>query len=773
MGATVFPFGILGAGLGTVERRIPIDEPPPLPPNGQLAVMGRSALRHDGRAKVTGAIKFTVDSVLPGMLHGRILRSIMPHARIAAVDISAAQRHPGVHAVLVMATPTDPANGIVRYIGAPIAAVAAVSIAAAEQALGLIKVDYRPLPFVTSMGAARAPGAPLVHNETSAPVGHASGFPAPAGLPLVGNVRGPACVARGDVARGFAEAEAIVVGEYQTQVQTHCCLEPHAILADWREDGLTVRMSTQFTAGVRAELAETFGLPPSRVRVIVEGMGGGFGSKSQLGNYGRIAVMLSREAKAPVRLFLDREEEQMDAGNRPGTWQLLRIGARRDGTLTAITLESYGAAGVGVGAGAGNVAQNLYDCPNFSSSHSDVFINAGPSTAMRAPGNTQGAYAMEQAVDELAEKLGIDPLVLRDRIDPSPVRREERRIGAERIGWNRRHLPGADAGPVKHGIGVAQSFWPSNVHTNAACEVRLMRDGSVELLSGVQDIGTGTGTVLAQTVAEVMGLRPEDIVLRLGDTDYPPGPPSYGSRATASITPPARTAAWQVLQQLLCEAALHLQASPNELVARSGRILVRDAPERSLAFRDAAQLLRSEYVTAIASRADDYTGFRRRMVDAGIAQQDLGGVQFAEVAVDTETGIIRVERVVAVQDCGRPINPRQIESQVHGGILMGISYALFEDRILDRHTGRMVNPNLEQYKLIGPREIPAIEVVLLEEYRAESATDAYGIAEPSIIATAPAVANAVYNALGIRLRRLPMTLAAVLAALGKIPAGAP
>jgi xanthine dehydrogenase YagR molybdenum-binding subunit len=767
-----FPFGIVSTGLKEEVRQIPPDEPPPLPPNAKLAVIGKSVPRHDGRAKVTGAIKYTVDAVLPDMLHARILRSTMPHARIAAVDISAAQRHTGVRTVLMVVKPGDAVDGTVRYVGAPIAAIAATSVAAAEEALHLIRVDYRPLPLVVDMDGARAPGAAIVYDEASAPVGYASGFPARAGLALNGNVRGPAIDMRGDVAQGFVTADVIVEGEYRTQVQTHCCLEPHAILADWREDGLTVRMSTQFTAGVRQELAETFGLPLSRVRVLVEGMGGGFGSKSALGNYGRIAVVLSREAKAPVRLFLDREEEQMDAGNRPGTVQHLRIGARKDGTLTAIALESYGTAGVALGAGVGNAAQSLYTCPNFHSSQSDVFINAGPSTAMRAPGNTQGAYAMEQAIDELAERLGLDPLALRDRIDPSPVRREERRIGADLIGWSRRHAPSADAGPIKRGIGVAQSVWGSNVQINSACEVCLVRDGAVEVLSGVQDIGTGTGTVIAQTVAEVFGLRPEQITLRLGDTNYPAGPPSYGSRTTASITPPARTAAFHVLQQLLREVAPALNAGVDQLIVQDGHILVREAPERSLTFRDAARLLRSERISATASRADDYTGFRRRIGDAAIAQQDLGGVQFAQVSVDTETGAIRVERVVAVQDCGRPINPKQIESQVHGGVLMGVSYALFENRILDRRTGRMVNPNLEQYKLIGAYDIPDIDAVILEEYRAESATDAYGIAEPSNIATAPAIANAVYNAIGIRLRCLPMTPAAVLAALGKIAGAA-
>jgi xanthine dehydrogenase YagR molybdenum-binding subunit len=765
--AGTFPAGIASVGLREVTREIPADEPPPLPPNARLAVIGKPVVRQDGRAKVTGATRFTVDVSLPGMLSAKILRSPHAHARVRAVDTSAAERHPAVRKVIVVTTPGNGDNGVVRYVGAPVAAVAATSLAAAQEALDLIRVDYEPLPFVVDLDAARRPDAPLVYEGASPPAGHPSGFPARPDLPLHGNVRGPASELRGDPDQGFGEAEVVVVGEYRTQVQTHCCLEPHAIVADWQPQGLTVYMSTQFTAGVRHELAETFGLPLARVRVIVEGMGGGFGSKSSLGNYGRIAVMLSREAAAPVRLFLERAEEQVDAGNRPATWQRVRVGARRDGTLTAIALTSYGTAGVALGGGVGNFAQSLYTCPNFHSEQYDVFTHAGPGCAMRAPGNVPGAFAFEQAIDELAERLAIDPLTLRDTIDPNPLRREERRIGHERMGWQLRRAPGSDRGPLKRGMGVAQSIWGANVQTNAACEVRVMRDGSVEVVSGVQDIGTGIGTVLAQVVAEVLGLRPDAILVRIGDTQFPSGPPSYGSRTTASITPPARTAAWRVLQTLLREAAPQLNARADDLVARNGRIAVRDTPGRSISFTEAASRLRTDRISAVASRSDDYDGFRRQMGDAALAREDLGGVQFAQVAVDTETGIIRVERVVAVQDCGRPMNPLQIESQVHGGVLMGLSYALFENRILDRHTGHMMNPDLEQYKLAGVRETPEIEVVVLEHYQGNSATDAYGIAEPSNIATAPAIANAVYNAIGVRLRTLPMTPAVVLAALGK------
>jgi xanthine dehydrogenase YagR molybdenum-binding subunit len=765
-----FPVGISSTGLTKIERLVPAGEPPALAPNADLKVIGRRTPRIDALAKVTGAARFTVDVKLPGMLHARILRASTPHARIRAIDVSAAVRLPGVRAVEVIADPGDPSTATIHYAGEPIAAVAATDQAIAEAALGLIHVDYETFPFVVDFEQAREDTAPRVYGDGEERRAPQDEWILPS-LPRVGNVQQAVPAGnRGNVESGLQQSDVIVSGDFRTSVQTHCCLEPHGIVADWRTDGLTVYASTQFTAGVRATLAQEFDLPLNRVRVIVSAMGGGFGSKSSLREYGRIAIRLSRRANAPVRLVLDRKEEQLDSGNRPGTWQRLRIGARQDGSLTAMSLTSYGTAGVGTGAGVGNIAQALYTCPNFESAQYDVFINAGPGSAMRGPGNTPGAFALEGTIDELAERLQLDPLKLRDGIDPSTVRREERRIGAERAGWNRRHAPGADAGPIKRGLGVAQSLWSANVQTNAACEVRIYRDGSVEILSSVQDIGTGIGTVLAQVVAEELGLRPAQITVRIGDTEFPAGPPSYGSRTTASITPPARTAAYQVREMLFQQLAGKLGVPASTLFAHDGVISVRGEVKPDIRFCEAAATLRTDRISAVCSRRDDYTGFRRAAgPDAAMAQQDLGGVQFAEVAVDTETGIVRVERVVAVQDCGRPMNPLLIESQVQGGVLMGLSYALFEERVMDRHTGLMVNANLEQYKVAGSRETPAIDVIVLENYQGQSATDAYGIAEPSNIATAPAIANAVYNAIGVRMRELPITPARILAALGKVP----
>ena len=315
MATAEFPIGIASVGLESRTRELPPGEAPPWPPNDGLSLVGHAVPRLNGRDKVTGAARFTVDTALPGMLHGAILRCPLPHARVVSIDVSAASHHPGIGTVLVLAE----SGTVLRYVGAPVAALAGMSVGAAQQAMHLIRVEYEALPFVVDMQAARAPSAPLVHDAASVPQGSASGFPSPRGLKLEGNVRGPATELRGDLQQGFAAADIVVEGEYATQVQTHCCLEPHAIIADWRDDGLVVRMSTQFTAGVRHELAEAFDLPLEKIRVLVDAMGGGFGSKSSLGNYGRIAVMLSRGGRCACSCSAMRNSSIPATAPAPGS----------------------------------------------------------------------------------------------------------------------------------------------------------------------------------------------------------------------------------------------------------------------------------------------------------------------------------------------------------------------------------------------------------------------------------------------------------------------
>ena len=647
---------------------------------------------------------------------------------------------------------------VVRYAGQPVAAVAAVTPEAAEDAAKLVKVRYEAMPFVVDIDKARASDAPQVFPGPADEAGSAGGGGGPSNVPQTGNVHGPSVHRVGQVEQGFKDADVVVDGHYITQVQTHSALETHGVVADWKPEMLTVWASTQGTASVREELAGFFHLPLSQVRVITEYMGGGFGAKFGAGNPGVVAAALSRKAGAPVRLMLDREEEHLSVGNRPSSDQKLRIGAKQDGTITAIQLVSYGTAGCGTGAGCSGPAANLYKYASLHTEENDVFINAGPASAMRAPGHPQGAFALEQTMDELAVKLNMDPIDLRDKTDEHPVRRVERQMVRESALWKSRNpIAGADQGPVKRGVGLAQSVWYRFVSMGSAAEVRVHRDGSLEVISAVQDIGSGIRTVMAQILAEQFGVPPAQIAVKIGDTNYPEGPDSGGSVTTLSLTPAVRDAAWQASQKFLADIAPALGASADDLVLVEGEVRSQLGKMQPVGFRRAAARMSSAQITAQAKRVPDYAPHK---------YLTYGGVDVAEVEVDTEVGRIHVTRVLSVHDCGRPMNPMQVISQINGGIIQGISYTLFENRLLDPEYGLMVNPDLDQYKIAGAREIPGIDVRLVEAYIGQSSTDASGIGEAAgVVSIGAAIGNAVHNAIGVRVCRTPMTPAVVLAAL--------
>ena len=765
-----FVWGIPQNGLIQKQREVQLDEPPPLPPNSELIYIGKPTIRYDGPAKATGKGKYTADINLPGMLYARLVDATIPHGRILSIDTSAAEKLPGVRAVHVIehvygvAELRDPKleapsrYPVIRYAGQPIAGIAAVSQQIANDAARLVKVQYDTLPFVVDRTDARADDAPMVFPGPADEAGSAGGGGGPKGVPQKGNVHGPQTKNVGDIEKGFAEADVIVEGEYFTQVQTHSALETHGFVVDWKPDEVTVYASTQGTSSVRDEFADVFKLPKSNVRVITEYMGGGFGAKFGAGNEGVIAATLSQKAHAPVKLMLDRRQEHI-VSNRPDSHQTLKIGAKRDGTLTAIHLISYGTAGVGTGAGTAGPATNLYKCPNLLTEEYDVFVNAGPGAAFRAPGHPQGCFAFEQAIDELAVKLEIDPLVFREKIDASPARKAERQVILERTNWRNRRPAASDTGPIKHGMGIAQSVWYRFVSMDSSCEVRLSRDGSVELMSAVQDLGTGTKTMLAIIVAEEFGIPPSSVVIRIGDTRFPIGPDSGGSVTAGSITPAARNAAYQAKQKLFAAIAQQFGTTADNLVVQNGRIVLKNDATRSYTLKQLTAKMPTAEISARATRVAEYS--KERLT--------YGGVDYVELAVDTETGRVHIEKVFGAHDCGRPINPTGVISQINGGILQGISYALFEQRIMDRNAGYMLNANLENYKILGAREVPEIDIVLVENYIAQSSTDAAGIGESAgIITLAAAIGNAFYNATGVRMRKIPMTPANVLSALGKV-----
>src|SRR5436305_6991987 len=366
--------------MADVKRLVPTNEASPLPLNSELTVLGKRITRLDGAQKTTGRARYTADVYLPGMLYGKMVSSTVPHARIRSIDTSEAEKYPGVKGVYILnhlrdvAQVKDPSKElpskfpIVRFTGQPIGGIAATSQAAANEAAKLVKIDYETLPFVTTVEEARQPNAPLVYPAPAEMGGSAGGGGGAKNIPQSGNVRGPALGPRGaeqgSTEKGFSEADVVVEGNYKTQVQTHSPLETHGVVADWKPDLLTVYASTQGTSTVRDELAEVFGLPKSRIRVITEFMGGGFGAKFGAGNFGVIAAALSKRAGAPVKLMLTRKEEHLAVGNRPDARIHLKMGAKKDGTLTALHLVSYSTAGVGTGAGTAGTTQNMYKCEN-------------------------------------------------------------------------------------------------------------------------------------------------------------------------------------------------------------------------------------------------------------------------------------------------------------------------------------------------------------------------------------------------------------------------
>jgi xanthine dehydrogenase YagR molybdenum-binding subunit len=756
--------------LRDIEVELPVGEPRPWDATTKLEIVGKPAPRIDGPAKVSGAAHYTHDIRLPGLLHAAVLRCPHPCATLGALDLAPAQSAPGVVAVLALAKPGDR----LLFAGQDVAAVAARTPQQARAALRQIAATYKPEPFVVDTLLAMEPDAPLVHRgkvEERSTEGDEPGVPA--GATQKGNIRMSPSQKKGDVDKGLRQAKVTHAATYSTQVHTHSALETHSLVVRWdAAKKMTAWCSTQGIFSVRDELAEVFELKPQDVHVITDFMGGGFGAKfgaSAPGSrMGFIAGELARLARAPVALLLDRREEHLCTGNRPDSVQQVNLGATADGTLTAIKVLAHGSAGIGTGAGVGRNAFGVYSrCPNIRVESHDVFTHAGPGTAFRAPGHPQGAFAIELALDELAAKLGKDPLDLRIAHNEHPVRRYQFEEGRKRFRWDeRRKLAEAQrqrGTRMRKGVGVAPSIWGDFGRGKAVvATVSVGRDGSVVVSNGLQDIGGGITTVMAQVVAEVLHRPLAEVRVRIGDSELGPGVGSGGSTTTASVTPAVRAAAETVKAQLEALAAKQL----------GGKALRWDhqgvaSGKKSLSFAELCKQIDGEAIVATGTRPDTYGAYPMKFMGGNSYQ--IAGVQFAEVEVDTWTGIVRATEILALHDCGRVMNELSCRSQIQGGIILGTSYALMEQRVMDSKRGVMLNPNLESYKIAGALDVPGIEVVFTEVHTGANNTGAIGIGEPATIPTAAAIACALFNAIGKPVRDLPLTPDRVLAALGLIP----
>jgi xanthine dehydrogenase YagR molybdenum-binding subunit len=688
----------------------------PWPEKARL--LGTRISRIDGPLKVSGRAKYSYDISRPGLLYGRILRSPHAHARIKSIDASAAKSAPGVKALIITANAGDR----VLFPGEEIGGLAATTEQQAQDALRLIKVEWEVLPALATVEQAMRPEAPRVFNPA--------------------NTRQGTVQEDGDLAAGFKAAAFTIEGTYSTQVQTHTSLETHGCVCEWEGEKLTAWVSTQAVHGTREGFAQALKIPQANVRVITEFMGGGFGSKFGPDTQGVICAQLAKAANAPVKLMLDRKEEHLATGNRPSAFAKVKAGVSSDGKLTAFDAQTWGTGGAG--AGSDYPLPYIYVFPNRKRIHTDVYINAGQQRAMRAPGHPQGCFVTEVLMDELADQVRMDPVEFRLKnlppLAPNAMWAKYFPMGAERIDWKRRHVTGDPTpGPIKRGLGCSANRWGgAGQGGRAHCEITA--DGGVIMRCGSQDIGTGNRTIMAIVVAETLGLEVKDITIELGDSNLPFAPGSGGSTTAASVMPAMRVTAGKARDALFERIAASLNVTPNQLEIDTGRINVKDSTH-SLTWREACKMLGTVPVSV--------DGQWERGLSAG----GTSGVQFAEVEVDIETGVSAVKKIVCVQDCGLIVDLKTAETQCYGGIISGVNYAVFEERILDRNTANMVNPNMEWYHMAGQSDIPEIDVVLVDQPE----RGVIGIGEPPAVATAAAIANAIRNATGVTIRRIPIT----------------
>ncbi len=720
------------------------------PENPRL--IGTRIPRLDGLAKASGRAKYPTDIRPQGTLFGVMLYSPHAHAKVKSIDTSAAEKMPGVKAVIAIAKP----GATLRYHGDDIAAVAAETEEQARDAVRAIKVEYEVLPHVATEALSMAPGAPVVF--------------APA------NVQKGRSQSKGKADEAMTGAEVTIEGTYSVPLITHVCLEPHGLTAKWEagdtpanertaksesgdapaNDKLVAWASTQSVMAVAADLAGSMKIAPANVTVYTDYMGGGFGSKFGADIWGRTAAQLSKQAGGrPVKMFLDRVQEHLAAGNRPSGSATIKLGANRDGKLVALIADAHGTGGVGGGADV--ILPYVYSVPNTQVTQSTVRTNFGSSRAMRAPRHPQSCALTEAAMDDLADKLGMDPVEFRlKNLAPAdfhtPIYEAELKIGAELIGWREKRKPRGQngAGPIKRGLGVALHQWGGGGAQDKKVSCTINPDGSVELKSATQDIGTGARTVLAIIAAEVLGLQPTDIISNIGNSTFPPGQSSGGSTTTPSMSPPALDAVTKARDAFFQKISPAVKAPPADLSLKGGQLWV--AGEPVMSWKDACRKLGMTTISEIGSFQE------------GLTSTGVGGCQFAEVAVDVETGMVKVKKIVAIQDSGLIIDKLTWESQVYGGVIGGLNYGLFEERVVDPTTGTMLNPDMEMYKLAGAADIPEI-IVQAYEPPEQKARGVIGVGEPPTISTAAAIGNAVANAIGVRVAEWPMSPRNVLNAL--------
>ncbi len=701
------------------------------PPMEERRVIGKTPTRLDGPQKSSGKAKYSSDQWSQDMLFAVLMGSPVAHGRVKSIDTSAAKSTPGVTAVYEVAKVGDE----IQWCGAELVAVAAEREEIARDAVRKVKIDWEIMDHLVNESDLKAAGK---------------------------RAKAAGEQVTGDPDKAFQDSGIVVSeGHYAIPVITHCCLEPHGQVIQWDGNSMNYWPSTQNVSGIGGDISNLLKFDPAKVNVDMQYIGGGFGSKFSADRWGVVCANLSKASGGkPVKLFLDRNVELMIAGNRPSGFANIKVAAKPTGELVAWQSQSWASGGVG-GGGMPPIPYVFTEIPNKRMNHSAVAVNAGPSRAWRAPNHPQAAYLTYSALEDLAAKLKMDPvemhkknLGLTGRADTYAYQLDK---ASELMDWKKKWHQRGDSGPgpLVKGLGVSLATWGGAGH-NSKCQTTIYPNGNVLIELGSQDLGTGTRTIITQVAAETLGLPMERITLKIGSNKLPVSGGSGGSTTVGGVSASTRKSTVNALQKLFEAVAPVLNVPADQLVAVDQRIQVKGNASKSLTWQQACSKLGTNSISEMGehdSRKPD-----------GLTTGQVGGVQMAEVAVDLDTGIVKMVKFVAVHDVGLVINPRLAESQVNGAVIMGICGALMEERVMDSQTGRMLNADMEFYKLAGISDIGEI-VSHMDVRPVNDKRGVIGLGEPCAVGVIAAIGNAVANAIGVRVPQVPVTPNRVLAAL--------
>jgi xanthine dehydrogenase YagR molybdenum-binding subunit len=736
------------------------------PSRDQATVIGKRQTRLDGVAKSTGAAKYTYDVNLPKQLIAIGLDCPHAHCRIKSIDAQAAMAVPGVAHVHLLRAPTkdeqgNPVYAEIRTQGDLLAVVAADTEGAAREGVSQLKVEYEMLDvFVRDDDLAAAQAA----NRTR---------PAGGRVQLVnepGDNDDEEAFEAQEIERLLKASKYVVEGEYGIDAITHCCLEPHGTTLQWQGNKLDAYLSTQNVSGTDDGFADALKITADDVNVHCEYIGGGFGSKFKPDYWGIAAAEISKATGRPVKLMLDRHQELKIGGNRPSGFIKVRLGADDQGVVQVWDSHHWGTTGYNGGTVSVNTVPYVFLPPNNRRAATGIVTNHEPSVAWRAPNHPQACAISQTAYDDLAAKMGASSLDIFRRnlkhiasADKAQLYSDELDVAAKLIDWQAKWHPhgrGPKSGSVVEGLGIGLHEWGGGANTST-CQLRIHPDGGVESFCGTQDLGTGTRTVCAMVLAETLGVPVEQIKINIGHSTYPFSGASGGSTTVGAVSESHRRAGQDAIRRIFDLVAKKLSVDAASLQAASGRIGVAGKPDQSVSWKEACGL--------IGIRPLDVSATYESGTQSPLSSSGVGGVQMAHVAVDTETGVVKMKKLVAVQDMGLIINPKTAESQIYGAVIMEIAYALFEQRISDPETGAFVNSELADYRLPRLGDIGEI-VVHLFEPDSQRNRGVIGLGEPPVISGGAAISNAVCNALGVRVPVLPLTPQRVLDALQKAKA---